>query len=237
MNEGILRRIEKRMSELDLTQSEVSRIAAIDRSFLKNLRSSIKSGSPYGISVLTLQKLAPALKTTASWLAEGAPHHTVNLTAPAMPQNITVNKVPGAVIIAAGWTPVSSWAAVKEGAEIFPIMCQVAHENQILFEVQCDDIRRVASRGDFLVGDISETAKTSLSNGSIAVIDRTSTAGEKVARVVCQVRRRRDNFELWSLSDKQLPLGGFAAEALHKGLDQYSIYAKVIGVVSRLGDL
>ncbi|TDX65175.1 phage repressor protein C with HTH and peptisase S24 domain [Methylosinus sp. sav-2] len=67
---AILRRIESRLKVVGLSESAASKRAG-KTDAIRNLRRAINDGRRTGITTTTLAALAPVLKTTVAWLAEG----------------------------------------------------------------------------------------------------------------------------------------------------------------------
>lgn len=67
----ILARIERRLKVLDISADKASKQAGKPDA-IRNLRRAVKEGSRSGISTATIEALAPALETTATWLIEGS---------------------------------------------------------------------------------------------------------------------------------------------------------------------
>lgn len=65
---AILRRIDRRLKALDLTDNAASAAATGSRDTIRTIRRNVADGSQRGISTETLRKLATALKTTDEWL-------------------------------------------------------------------------------------------------------------------------------------------------------------------------
>lgn len=64
----ILERIDKRLKALNLTDNMASELATGSRDTLRSIRRNIAAGTQRGISTETVEKFAPALKTTVEWL-------------------------------------------------------------------------------------------------------------------------------------------------------------------------
>ncbi|QAY95901.1 peptidase S24 [Methylovirgula ligni] len=69
--EDILGRVETRLQALGLSAHAAS-LAARKPDAIRNLKRAVKNGDRRGITTETLAALAPVLKTSASWLLEGA---------------------------------------------------------------------------------------------------------------------------------------------------------------------
>lgn len=65
----VLKRIERRLKDLDLSADRASREAGKPDA-IRNLRRAVKDGRQ-GVTTGTIAALAPVLKTTAAWLLEG----------------------------------------------------------------------------------------------------------------------------------------------------------------------
>lgn len=229
MNKDILRRIEQRLVELNITQSEVARAADIERSFLKNLRSAIRSESPYGISIVTLKKLAPALKTTATWLTEGDVRHVTDISRAHMAQLDTTILRPVGAVTSSEWDPVSKWSISGIDENDYPIMGHTPNESQIHFYVDCTGIERLAKKSDVLLCTQDCESTDNVTAGDFVVVDRITVNGQN-ERGVAEVKDSDGKLNLWSLSAKQRLLG-----VLAKDLDELKICAKVICVISKIG--
>lgn len=69
MLSDVLDRIERRLAALGMSATEASVAAGLSKDGIRNMRRYIDSGR--GMTVLTLIKLAPVLKTTPGWLIDG----------------------------------------------------------------------------------------------------------------------------------------------------------------------
>lgn len=227
MNDGILLRIENRLRELNISQSEVARLANIERSFLKNLRSSIRSGSPYGISVLTLKKLAPALKTTAAWLTEGDDRHTASGITRDLSQDRTAIVRPVGRIDSTSWAPIPDRDAGDADDDGYPVLGHFTSKSQIHFRVNCEVRENFAKRSDVLLCDAAEAAVNGAAPGDFAIVDRVSADRVDRERALCELRDGLSGMEFWSLAAEPCQIGLSGSDNI--------IYAKVVGVISRLG--
>lgn len=73
----ILERIEQRLDAEKMTASAASRAATGSPDTIRNWQRALKDGKRTGVSTRSLEALAPILKTTVSWLAEGVGAETV----------------------------------------------------------------------------------------------------------------------------------------------------------------
>lgn len=69
--EEIFERIEQRRQALGIKPNAVGLAAGMSRDALRTMRRAIDAGRQHGISSKTLERLAPALRTTVEWLATG----------------------------------------------------------------------------------------------------------------------------------------------------------------------
>lgn len=100
MLDDVLRRIDKRLQVVGLTESAAAMKAGLSNSAIRNWRRAVKDGQgkKRGASFKTLEALAPILKTTAAWLLdEVGPEEAQNWCAPS-----TVIDVPLVSLISAG---------------------------------------------------------------------------------------------------------------------------------------
>jgi hypothetical protein len=68
----ILDRINSRLEVLKLAPSAASHMAGLSKDAIRNIERAVEQGKlEGGTSTVTLLKLAPVLRTTASWLLEG----------------------------------------------------------------------------------------------------------------------------------------------------------------------
>lgn len=72
MLDEILDRINKRLEAVGLTAAAASRKAGLSEDAIRNIARAAREGREQGVSTSTILKLAPILKTTASWLLEQA---------------------------------------------------------------------------------------------------------------------------------------------------------------------
>lgn len=73
MLKDILARIDRRLQELGLNESQAAKMAGLGVDGIRNARRRIESGKEdAGVSSTTLAKLAPVLQTTAGWLIDGS---------------------------------------------------------------------------------------------------------------------------------------------------------------------
>lgn len=68
----MLSRIDRRLSALGITENAASVKAGLSRDAIRSVRRNIANGRQRGVSTETVQKLAPALETTAEWLINGS---------------------------------------------------------------------------------------------------------------------------------------------------------------------
>lgn len=71
MLKDVLERIEKRLVAVKLSATAASRRAELSEDAIRNMRRAMESDPDRGVSMRTIQALAPVLKTTAAWLLDG----------------------------------------------------------------------------------------------------------------------------------------------------------------------
>lgn len=72
MLKDVLDRIDERLKAMGLKESKAATLAGLSDSAIRNIRRAVKDGKEnQGISIKTLEKLAPVLDTTPGWLLEG----------------------------------------------------------------------------------------------------------------------------------------------------------------------
>src|SRR5207248_2115294 len=72
----VLHRIDQRLAALGLNESVAAKKAKLSDSAIRNMRRAVRAGKEQGASTMTLDKLAPVLKTTAAWLLTGEGEET-----------------------------------------------------------------------------------------------------------------------------------------------------------------
>lgn len=98
--EEVLRRVEQRLQIVGLTAHAASKQAKkVDA--IRNLQRAVKGEGPsrHGVNAATIEALAPVLRTTASWLLEGA---GAEETDPAAPQPIFDERLAAAEVAGSG---------------------------------------------------------------------------------------------------------------------------------------
>lgn len=75
----VLRRIDIRLREVNLSSTAASRQAGLTEDAIRNMRRALASGGRQGVSTRTISALAPVLKTTTGWLLEGVGDEAVGL--------------------------------------------------------------------------------------------------------------------------------------------------------------
>lgn len=71
MLKDVLARIDKRLRVVRMSESAAAKAAGLSDSAIRNIRRAVKDGREQGASTMTLEKLAPILKTSAAWLLTG----------------------------------------------------------------------------------------------------------------------------------------------------------------------
>lgn len=108
MLKAILDRIESRLQALGLSASTASVMAGLSKDAIRNLQRAVEAGKEdAGASTTTILKLAPILKTSASWLIEGRED---DYRAPEAVEDQRLRKVTVAAHIQAGaWSEAWEW--------------------------------------------------------------------------------------------------------------------------------
>lgn len=72
MLRDVLKRIDERLEAMGLKESKAAKMAGLSDSAIRNIRRAVNDGKDtQGVSILTLEKLAPVLDTTPGWLLDG----------------------------------------------------------------------------------------------------------------------------------------------------------------------
>lgn len=71
MLKDILSRIQKRLKAVGLSEAAAAEKAGLSNSGIRNMRRAVEEGKNQGVSTLTLEVLAPVLKTNLTWLISG----------------------------------------------------------------------------------------------------------------------------------------------------------------------
>lgn len=67
-----MKRIDERLEAMGLKESKAAKMAGLSDSAIRNIRRAVNDGKDtQGVSILTLEKLAPVLDTTPGWLLDG----------------------------------------------------------------------------------------------------------------------------------------------------------------------
>ena len=82
---AILGRIESRLKAVGLSAWKASRQAGV-RDAIRNMRRAVKAGDGSTVTTMTIEKLAPILKTTPGWLLTGEGREDTSVVLPPPPR-------------------------------------------------------------------------------------------------------------------------------------------------------
>jgi SOS-response transcriptional repressor LexA len=183
----ILKRIDRRLQRLELTDRGASILAGLSASQIRTMRRQYRDGLQHGASIRTIAKLARALRTSPQWLLSGT-----GVEEPAEIGGLP-DAYPEAGLRLAGAVGAGLWIEAAPDATERPLV-QVPPDPrypvnyQFAFEVRGTSINRFARPGDFLVVVDREAAGLAARSGDIVIVTRSMRGLKEVT-----ARRLRGN--------------------------------------------
>lgn len=169
----VLSRIEQRLESLGLSASAASQRAGLSKDAIRNFQRSVRAGKTAGMSTLTLDKLAPVLKTTTSWLLDGVGDEVVE------PERPVFRRVIVAAHVQAGhWAESWEWPEDDQYSVMVPNDEAYAHTKLFAAETRGPSMNRRYPEGTVLVfADVSDTREQPMP-GKRYIVERCRPGGE-----------------------------------------------------------
>lgn len=172
MLKDILDRIEGRLEAVGLTATEASRRAGLSPDAIRNFRRAVRDGKESGASTKTLDKLAPILGVSLTWLMNGEGEDASS--AP------TVRKVTVAAHVQAGvWTETWEWDGADQYDVVIPDDPSLRGVKLFAAEARGPSMNKRYPEGTILVfADINDTGEC-LQPGKRYIVERIRQTGER----------------------------------------------------------
>jgi SOS-response transcriptional repressor LexA len=163
----LLRRVDERRQELDLSERAVALKAGLSASQVRTMRRQHRERKQRGASLRTITKLARALEVTPEWLMSGAGQREVIRTEK---DGETANGLRLAGTVAAGtWVEIGSDKGDGQRVSVPPDPRYPAHY-QSAYEVRGTSTDRFARPGDFLIVVDRNATGLPLRSGDIIIV-------------------------------------------------------------------
>ncbi|MDH6265513.1 transcriptional regulator with XRE-family HTH domain [Rhizobium sp. SG_E_25_P2] len=169
----VLSRIEERLDALGISAASASQKAGLSKDAIRNIQRSVKSGKRVGVSTITLDKLAPVLKTTTSWLLNGVGDQEVF-----EPEGDFRRVVVAAHVQAGQWSESWEWPEDDQYPVYVPNDKLYAHVKLFGAETRGPSMnRRYPERTVLIFADVSETHEEPVP-GKRYIVERCKPGGE-----------------------------------------------------------
>jgi hypothetical protein len=187
--DAILRRIDRRLKKLKLSDRAASLAAGFSADLIRNMRRRYQRDARTSATTRALNNLAEPLKTSPEWLARGTGPEETNRLARADAQPPAA--VDGIVLRVRGIASPGIWveASVDPSLSVAPLVLADARfppEAQYAIEVRGSAIDHIAHEGDYLVV-LGDKAKLAPKHGDLVIVSRSIERGlrELTARRYC----------------------------------------------------
>ena len=146
---SILRRIDRRLEKVGLTDKQAGLAAGMSSDTIRSARRQYDGGKQHGMARKTLIALAKPLQCNAEWLTSGAGPEEGNDNVPASAHPARGLRFHGTVAVGT-WVEINGDNVATHNTEI-PFDPRYPADRQFAVIVQGNSINRVAQSGDFLI--------------------------------------------------------------------------------------
>lgn len=198
MLKDVLFRIEERLVAVDLSAAAASTKAGLSIDAIRNIRRKVEAGQEAGVSSKTLEALAPVLKTTVAYLADGADGgDREDRAIPAQGQLVPAT-IAGRV--AAGlFFEVDEFDQSEREIVWLPPDPRYPNARQVVFDVEGGSMNDLKPRpildGDRVVTLSFEDLGIPIRDGMVVIVERTRDGGHTREWSVKQVEFYQDRIE------------------------------------------
>lgn len=199
MLKDVLARIEERLAEVKLSAAAASVKAGLSIDAIRNIRRKVEAGQEAGVSSKTLEALAPVLRTSVAYLADGVEgDQAADSASPTAGGQLIPAVIAGRVAAGLFFEADEFDQSVRERVWV-PADPRYPNARVVLFDVEGNSMNDLRPRpildGDRLVTLSFDDLNIPIRDGMVVVVQRTRDGGHTREWSVKQVEFYQDRIE------------------------------------------
>jgi SOS-response transcriptional repressor LexA len=236
MLKNVLDRIEERLGVVGLTAAAASRKAGLSVDAIRNIRRKVENGEDNAsVNASTLAALAPILKTTVAYLAEGAGPSSSEGDEVQLSYAATVPAIVAGRVAAGLFFEVDEYDQSEKERVVVPVDPRYPNARVVLFDVEGNSMNDLRPRpildGDRLVTLSFDDLNIPIRDGMVVVVERTRDGGHTREWSVKQVEFYQDRIEFHprSTDPKYRPI-----VVHHEGQEDDGVEVRILALVTQI---